>query len=1060
MEETAAATESLNPTTDSTATAVDSAAAAATAEGTEEKKESSLIEIKYEKSNENVILFVRRGREVWGKATFNLVARNSEVHISMRNCVVKKLVVQNVEYQDTNYMEYRHIDDPLRSYIDHGRVTMHNLAYSLGSDGPCSTLNFLLWGDVNSEIQFKVELWYRLENTPEDLLVGLRETSITRPGTTTPMYRHWYSDGTLDQACFWLPHIEYVPITSLKVIARRELVVFGPGVLKEIIDESVSKSTMISTIDEVTTEGFVPREEALKYAIHSFSLRRYIDPNKIGIAIGPFRINQGADGRNLSSCVVNGCLPGREKRELGDTVGDIAERALAFFNEVFPGLEYPWQWYHQVFVHDTGYVTAQNGAAFAGLAVLPEELLHASDTELDVCFKKAEVIAECVAAQWFGVCIAPESRDDYWLVVGLRKWLARRFLRAMFGTDYARMQDFKESDELMARHWGRALVEGMEDSWIHPNEKQTRRYELKAYFAVMTLASYCTPDKFQAWLGKFVTDNDGLVRTNGSASTPSLLLSRQNFFEYFIKAEIFPRDYVLSFQAMWVNGTGFPPLFAGISVNLVSTQRNIEFHCAPDMPLPKNYPEYKYQVSFRYQRTTKKSSGTKPKEVFKQKIKNTDIKDIQVRFDPNFTFPHKVHFPVPAEMLNFINPKRRPDIRGVYEAIETLSYRHVLEKFPDKRKLPECDGLALLEGIVTNRDMYWELRAAAMRSMVSLVYSDGKTNFGADALIKFYNEVYSEATLPVVVGAGTGYNSQDYLAQKELITALSEARACKEPSKDSLLKTPVNVIKFVLGLFSRVDTTMINPISNRPIVARLCRALGAFDYEENEKGEDLVYEACIWLYRWIKIDMRIPGHDNAVLVEAVRALVIISVKQTITQSPKGNFIATVIGKGYELFYQMLECYSSPALCCKGLRIQYDYFLACCVKRIELLKTGKEIMGIEEGIKGSVDRLACDLSSPCSRVRMYAAELLHEILDGVADNFEVSALVKKKLSDRGEMYYMDLIRNTRDNLFRSTLIDIVSLAWNYEKNFFFDCGQSQQSGYGDASVDPYDYAYGK
>ena len=1058
MEETAATTENLNPTTDSATTA--DSAVAGTTEASEEKKENLLIEIKYEKSNENVILFVRRGREVWGKATFNLVARHSEVHISMRNCVVKKLVVQNVEYQESNYMEYRRLDDPLRSYVDNGPFTMHNLAYSLGSDGPCNTLKFLLWGDEEAEIQFKVELWYRLENAPEDLLVGLRETSITPPGTATPMYRHWYSDGTLDQACFWLPHIEHVPITNLKVIARRELVVFGPGVLKEITDEAVSRSTVVSTIDEVTSKGFVPREEALKYAIHNFSLRRYVDPNKIGIAIGPFRINQGADGRNLSSCVVNGCLPGRERVELRDTVGDIAERGLAFFNEVFPGLEYPWQWYHQVFVHDTGYVMSHNGAAFAGLAVLPEELLHTSDSELDVCFRKAEVIAECVAAQWFGVCIAPETKDDYWLVVGLRKWLARRFLRVMFGSDYARMQDFKESDELMEKKWGRALVEGMPDSWIHPNEKQSRRYELKAYFAVMTLASRCGPDKFQAWLSKFVVDEDGLIRAKGSSNIPSLLLSRQHLFDYFVKAEILQKNDVLSFQGMWVNGTGFPPLLAGISPNLMSTQRNVEFHCTPDRELQKGYPEYKYMVFIKWQRVPRKIPVSEYKGCLKVRIKNSDIREIQVRFDPNFTFPHKVLFPVPVEMLNYIKFKKKRDIRGVYEAIDILSYDYVLKKSPNKRKtLESCEALSLLEGIVTNREMYWELRAAAMHSMVSLVYSDDKSNFGADALIKFYNEAYSEATLPVIIGGDTGYTAQDYLVQKEVITALSEARISKDMSKDKpLVKSPGNVIRFVLDLFKRVDTTLTNPISNRSIVARLCRALGAFDYDEDENGEDLVYEACIWLCRWIKIDLRSPGHENSVLVEAVRSIVIISVKQTIPQTFKGNFIAQVINDGYKLFYQMLEYHSSPGLCCKGIGIQYDYFLACCAKRIELERMGKDKTGIENGIKGSVDRLVCDLCSPCSRVRMYAAHLIHEILNGVADKYEVSGMVKLNISSRGDMYFLDLIRNTRDNLFRSLLIDIVSLTWGYSEKFYI-YSQGQQGGYGDAGMNPYDYSYG-
>lgn len=1035
--------EEVNP-----ATMNNAAAAAATADTGTDNDGSLPIDIAYDRSSESVVLFVRRGREVWGKVTFELIAKHSQakykhsqIQINMRNCIIKKLLVQGTEYEKSNYCVYRFIDNPLPTPQENGSFCMYNIASSLGSGDHCNTLKFSAWNSEGDETKFEVELWYRLENTPEDLLVGLKETSIIRPGASadapsSSIYRHWYSDGTLDQACFWMPHIKYVPITSLKIIARRELVVFGPGVLKEITDKSVSSDTVASAINEVVGKGKVHRKEAIKYAIHNFILRRYVDHNSIGIAIGPFRIKQGADGRNLSSCVVNGCLPGREGPELRDTVGNIAERALAFFNEVFPGFEYPWPWYHQVFVHDTGYITSQNGSAFAGLAVLPEELLHTSDVELDVCFRKAEIIAECVAAQWFGVCITPEEMRDYWIAVGLRKWLARRFLRLVFGTDYARMQDFKEGDELMDKCWGRSLEARAPDEWVHWNERQTRRYELKAYFAVMTFASIIGADEFQGWIGKFALDCQKLSKHGRGC--PSAIFSTNEFFNFFINAQLVSADQVTRFYNMWVIGSGFPPLRAGISVNHISTHKNFDFYSIPDTKFPRECSEWDIRIKFKGQKNTRLSSGKEQSHFEFKWPRSFGLEGTSIRLDPNFTFPHKVRFPVPAAMLNYARPENKPDIRGVYEAIDILSYKHVLEKDESKRLQQSREALSILESIAFNRDVYWEIRAAAMRSMVSIVYSDQTSNGGATSIIEWYNKTYSEATLPVLVGTDTGYSIHDYLIQRELITAISEAQTTDRHS-------PKNVINFILGLFKRVDTTPLNPISNRYIVARLCRALGTLDY--NEDG-NLILEACIWLNRWIKIDLRSPGHGSVVFVEASRSLLLISLQPTNIEEDKSNYINGSSEKLWGLFGQLLSNNSSPALGCEVLK--------SCFILVEQLFKKQNLQNFITYIYTGIDWLISSLTNPCSRIRMCGADLLRELTvfvsprkksayDAVTyDPNSQNAIILRNHIISKEINFFSMIKDTRDNLFRSVLIDIFSFVRGYTSEIFLsELGESQK-----------------
>ena len=1254
------------------------------------EREYRALEVAAEKSSESAVVFVRRGREVWGKATFELQARGARVEISMRGCTVERLVANGAEYTREYYAEMRDVDDPL---CGTGTVGMQRLAWSLGAAEGGRQLVFVLGDAAGAEEQraVKVELWYRLENTAESALVGLREVSV---GGTQQMQsqqqqqhqqrqqRHWYSDGAADQADFWLPHIPGVSVAGLQVVARRELVVFGPGNLERVVDGAVYGDSVRSVIEEVTggkvpcrtgsgnssssssnnnnnkSEGTSENTNGIgetttssstttndksepecvaaeKYAVHSFHVRGGVEASAVGVAVGPFWVQQGADGRDLKSCVVNGCLAGRDTAEVGTTVGDLAERALGFFGRLMPGAAYPWGWYHQVFVHDAGLGTWRHGAAFAGLAVLPEELLHGAGAAGDLCFRAAEAVAECVAAQWFGVSVQPAAEaEDRWLVTGLRAWAARRYLREVFGADYARMRDFRDADELMEKRWGRPLVPGVvfeddaltaaaaggngsngsngattagggcggcgvymgnegRDAYIHASERQDRRYELKAYFAVMTFAEMVGLGEFQAQLAQLVrrprrsgrrhghgsnsNSNSSTAATTttstgngGGGGGNTIVLSSERFIEHFAEANPSLRKKVELFRKMWVYGHGFPPLSCGVSVNQATGHKTIEFCYAADLPASEKQQwqlrqqqqqqqQQQYYHHGYYNQQQQQQQGLQqqvqgaaaaastsaaaagageqgPAWNFKVTVKgrgkvrslqfsNTgsgyhefkpnfkDVDQVSVRLDANFTFPQRVRFPVPAKMLEYALPERRPDIRGAYEAVRVLSYRD----FRGGDTLGEgCEALRILGRIAGSSGLYWDLRGAAMHAMMGRAYAGSGRHFGAEALLGWYGRAYGDAAYPVAFGPGTGRSVHDYLAQREAVLALGEARTTAGRSPDA-------AVRFVLDLFMRVDTTPAAGGSsssggggggsggNRYGVAALCRALGTFAY-----GNDGMFcEACGWLARWLAIDWRAPGHGNAVLCEAVRALVLMSLPYAPLDVPDAEAVASLgpqLGQARAVLARMLAHPTSPTLRVRALEIYHDcalwysrnavgttgtaggasynaandgcygyqnncnnnnnnndnngsdygYCCCCCCwgPAAATAPISDEVAG--GGIQYAVRVLIDALAAPSPRVRMRAAELIRELyatLEAQESSGPHSSsnssqqhhqppppppfmhemqyqrlspvqTVRGAICSAQGMYFLELIRNTRDSLFRGALIDIFSIGWRY------------------------------
>ena len=145
----------------------------------------------------------------------------------------------------------------------------------------------------------------------------------------------------------------------------------------------------------------------------------------IGFVAGPFELLSDAEDLRVTAA----CLPGR-MAHLEHTVRVVTPaRMVRFYEELFQ-VPLPVPCVQLAFVH----APARAVAAFAGLVVCSDELLHGPDT-LDLAERAKEHVAVALAAQWAGVYLVPGRWCDSWIVLGLAQWAAFRFLQRNLGAN-------------------------------------------------------------------------------------------------------------------------------------------------------------------------------------------------------------------------------------------------------------------------------------------------------------------------------------------------------------------------------------------------------------------------------------------------------------------------------------------------------------------------------------------------------------------------------------------------------------------------------------------------
>lgn len=206
-------------------------------------------------------------------------------------------------------------------------------------------------------------------------------------------------------------------------------------------DESEHFDLFVCTGDSANTkETPHPTDDSKK--IVSWSIFNPISAHHVGWAVGPFEstelanlsntVQQGAEDEEeiekeeLGSVVTLYYLPGQE--DLARNTCIFVHEAMNFFSSEFGS--YPFSTYGIIFVKGPSYPYNN----FAGLTVLSDRLLYPQNV-IEPMFTLTENILECIAGQWSGINIVPQTFNDLWNTKGIARFMSFHFLKDLMGNN-------------------------------------------------------------------------------------------------------------------------------------------------------------------------------------------------------------------------------------------------------------------------------------------------------------------------------------------------------------------------------------------------------------------------------------------------------------------------------------------------------------------------------------------------------------------------------------------------------------------------------------------------
>lgn len=235
-------------------------------------------------------------------------------------------------------------------------------------------------------------------------------------------------------------------------------------------------------------------------------------------------------------------LPGQEDDARNTCI--FANKALEFFLKEYGS--YPFSSYGLVFVEGPKHPYSN----FAGLAVLSSDLLYPANV-IEPMFQVTEDLLECIASQWSGVNIVPQCFNDMWCTIGIAKFMAFQFIRALMGVNEYRYQIKKKMDAIVAQDVGQRPI-GLLSLQAPVSESSLKFVRLKAPIILFILDRRMTKtDKsfgFSRVLPKIFLQAMSGDLQNSALST--------QHFQYV--CEKVNRNRLEAFFKQWVYGVGTP----------------------------------------------------------------------------------------------------------------------------------------------------------------------------------------------------------------------------------------------------------------------------------------------------------------------------------------------------------------------------------------------------------------------------------------------------------------------------------------------------------------------
>jgi len=182
-------------------------------------------------------------------------------------------------------------------------------------------------------------------------------------------------------------------------------------------------------------------------------------------------------------------------KQVFENTGEI----LTFFSEKF-GLDYPWDKYHQVVVHDF-----VSGAMENTGAVIYYSALHQTDREL-LDYNLEDFIAHEAAHHWFGDYVTCESWANLPLNEAFATWSEIAWKEYKYGRDEAELKI--SQDQLIYFDEAESYKEALIRYYYGDKEDMFDRHSYqKGGMVVLMLKQYLGEEAFYAGLSKYLKDN-------------------------------------------------------------------------------------------------------------------------------------------------------------------------------------------------------------------------------------------------------------------------------------------------------------------------------------------------------------------------------------------------------------------------------------------------------------------------------------------------------------------------------------------------------------------------
>ncbi|KAJ9091949.1 hypothetical protein QFC19_008878 [Naganishia cerealis] len=182
----------------------------------------------------------------------------------------------------------------------------------------------------------------------------------------------------------------------------------------------------------------------------SWSIFNPISAHHVGWCLGPFQSytvssdsndvvlddDFGAAGAEVERDSTNAPLTIyalQDDLEDAKNTSAIISGALDFFLREFG--TFPFTSYAVTFVHDLP-IEVNN---FAGLSVISDTMLFPADI-IEPMFTNTEILIDTLAEQWSGINITPQQFGDFWVTIGISKFMSLSYIRHLMGQNEYRFR--------------------------------------------------------------------------------------------------------------------------------------------------------------------------------------------------------------------------------------------------------------------------------------------------------------------------------------------------------------------------------------------------------------------------------------------------------------------------------------------------------------------------------------------------------------------------------------------------------------------------------------------